>query len=340
MRCPCASSCSTHASNCAVASVFRLVPCEHCSRGMPFDGVWTRGRDEIAIRPMTTKKTPHEVHLEHQLACLRHVHEFGAMRMQTIAYAMFPDKTPSAAYAAAKLAVRHAGGKEYLVYGIQPNSNRYYALTLRGARKLHSLDDSCDVRSTTSALSFQRLEHREWCNIVALSSRHRGLRSYSEMQIRGSTNRELKEVFKHRPDALTYYVDSDGEAYAAWHEVDLSRRSTSDKKRLAHLVHTLIKQRYLTHEEKKHDIHLVMHCGTAKIMRENRALIGAVLARYSDDVLSGPNAYSITLGEGKDACVFQVDINELPATIEGVWGSELPWPEAPAAVATKNICSE
>lgn len=296
---------------------------------MPSNSVGTGCRDGVAIRRMTTASNPHLVHLEHQLRCLQLVHEFGAMRMQTIAYAMFPKKTPSAAYAAAKRAVRDAGGKEYLVYGRQPNSNRYYALTLRGARKLHSLDDSRDVHSTTSALEFRRLEHREWCNIVALSSRHRGLRSYSEMQIRGTANSELMDVFKHRPDALTYYVDARRKACVAWHEVDLSRRSTSDKKRLAHLVHTLIEQRFLTHEKQEHDINLVMHCRTAKIQRENHALIGAVLAKYPGELLSGPEAYQLTIGEGKDARVFQVDINELSAAIEGVWGSSLPWPEAP-----------
>lgn len=280
---------------------------------------------------MTTEKTSYEVHLEHQLQCLKFVHEFGAMRMQTIGYAMFPKKTPSAAYAAAKLAVRNAGTKGYLVCGIRHGCARYYALTLRGARMLHSLDDNYPIRSTTSALDFRRLEHREWCNIVALSARHRGLRSYSEMQIRGTANSELIDVIKHRPDALTYYTNIEGEACVAWHEVDLSRRSTSDKKRMSDLVRTLITQGFLTHENQRHDINLVMHCATAKIKRENHALIGAVLSQHADEVSSGPDAYGITLGEGEKARDFTVDINLLPETIEGVWGSSLPWPGAPAA---------
>lgn len=288
---------------------------------------------------MTTAKTPYEVHLEHQLVCLRFVQEFGAMRMQTIAYAMFPKRTPSAAYAAAKLAVRNASEQGYLVCDIKRDSSRYYALTPRGARMLHSLDERCLIRSTITALDFRRLEHREWCNIVALSARHRGLQGHSEAQIKGTANSELMDVFKHRPDALTYYTGSDGKPYAAWHEVELSRRSSKDKARLAHVVDTLIKQRFLTHGKVEHNINLVMHCGTAKIKRENHAIIESVLQQHSDDVLSGPSAYSVTFGEGETAREFSVDINVLPETIAGVWGSELPWPGAPVAtpVGQENL---
>jgi hypothetical protein len=276
----------------------------------------------------------HLVQHAYMVQCLRLVHEFGALRVLTIAYAMFPRRAQTAASAAAKRVVSNALKLGYLVCKIEPDSRRYYALTLLGARVLNSSDDRYRVRSTTKALVFHRHEHREWCNVVALAARHRGLSSYSEAQIKGTAHGELMDVFKHMPDALTYYTDTEGRACVAWHEVDLSRRSTKDKQRLAHLVHTLITQRFLTHENQQHNINLVMHCGTAKIKRENHSVIDAALQEHSDDVLSGPAAYEATISEGEDFRVFQVDINELPETVEGTWGSSLPWPGAPGAVSS------
>lgn len=281
---------------------------------------------------MTTSKTSYQVHLDHQFACLKLVHEFGALSTETIAYALFPTRTPSAAYAAAKLAVRNARLQGYLVYAIEPNSRRYYALTLRGAHVLHNFDDSYRVRSTRRALVFHRHEHREWCNVVALAARHYGLSSRSEAQIVGAAHTEIVHSFGHVPDAVTYYVEN-AEHCAAWHEVELSRRSKSGTKKLRHLVRTLIEKRYLTHRGQEHNINLVMHCATAKIERENRKVIGEALAECGLELQEleddADAAYAVQVGAGRARRWFLVYINQLPETVEGVWASSLPWPGCP-----------
>lgn len=272
----------------------------------------------------------------YMLQCLRLVHEFGALRALTIAYAMFPLRTQTAASAAAKRVVSNALKLGYLVCSIQPDSRRYYALTLRGARVLNSLDDRYRVRSTASSLNFHRHEHREWCNVVALAARHRGLSSRSEAQLVGAAHSEIVRSFGHVPDAVTYYED--GECRAAWHEIELSRRSTSGTKKLAHLVRTLIEKRYLTHQGQEHNVTLVMHCATAKIERENHKVIGEALAACGVELLEleedADAAYVAQVGSGARRWWFIVYINRLPGGVEGAWDSSLPWPGAPGSVAS------
>ena len=224
------------------------------------------------------------------IQCLRLVHEFGALRVLTIAFAMFPSRAQTAASAAAKRVVSNALKRGLLAYSIEPDSRRYYALTLRGARILHSVDDTYRVRSTTKTLEFYRHDHREWCNVVALAARHRELNSLSEAQITGAAYSEILNIFSYVPDAVTYYSDG-GENRAAWHEIELSRRSTAGTKKLRHLVQTLIEKRYLTRNNLEHDISLVMHCATAKIERENHKVIQEALAAY--DVLRGEDAKAV-----------------------------------------------
>lgn len=270
--------------------------------------------------------------------CLRLVHEFGALRVLTIAYAMFPLRAQTAAAAAAKRVVSNALKLEYLAYHIEPDSRRYYALTLRGARVLNSLDDSYRIRSTTRALAFHRHEHREWCNVVALAARHRGLDSLSEAQIVGAAHSEIVHSFGHVPDAVTYYVDENGEHCAAWHEVELSRRSMSGTKKLRHLVHTLIEKRYLTHQGREHNINLVLHCATPKIERENHRVIQAALAACDAKVQEleddADAAYIARVGSGQARRWFLVYINQLPKDVGQVWLSSLPWPGAPGEVSS------
>lgn len=278
------------------------------------------------------------------LQCLRLIHEFGALRVLTIAYAMFPLRAQKAASSAAKRVVSNALKLGYLACRIEPDSRRYYALTLRGARMLHASDDRYSVRSTTSALTFHRHEHREWCNVVTLAARHLGLYSRSEAQIVGAAHTEIVSSFGHVPDAVTYYVE-DGEHHAAWHEIELSRRSTSGTKKLAHLVHTLIEKRYLTHDNQEHNINLVMHCATAKIERENHRVIRTALAdccalnknmnlqEAEEEHQSPAFALQISSDNGPVRW-FIVYINVLPASVELTWGSELPWPGAPGTVSS------
>lgn len=277
--------------------------------------------------------------------CLRLIHEFGALRVLTIAYAMFPLRAQKAASSAAKRVVSNALKFGYLACRIEPNSRRYYALTLRGARMLHTFDDRYSVRSTTSALAFNRHEHREWCNVIALAARHRSLSSLSEAQITGAAHTEMVRSFGHVPDAVTYCTEDD-EHHAAWHEIELSRRSTSGTKKLAHLVRTLIEKRYLTHDNQEHNINLVMHCATAKIERENHRDIRAALVDYcalnenmnlqeaEEEHQSPAFALQISSDNGPVRW-FVVYINLLPASVELTWGSELPWPGAPGTVSSK-----
>lgn len=284
------------------------------------------------MNPKKLTAPGHLVQKAYLTQCLRLVHEFGALRVLTIAYAMFPTRSQTAASAAAKRVVSNALKLKYLTYCIEADSRRYYALTLRGARVLHSVDDSYRVRSTTSALDFHRHEHREWCNVVALAARHRGLKSHSEAQIVGAAHREIVHSFGHVPDAVTYYTEN-GEHYVAWHEIELSRRSTSGTKKLAHLVRTLIERRYLTHNNQEHNVSLVMHCATAKIERENHKVIAETLAACGANVLEleddADAAYITQVGTGAHRWWFVVYINQLPEKVEGAWSSELPWLSAP-----------
>lgn len=279
----------------------------------------------------------HLVQHAYLIQCLRLVHEFSTLRVLTIAYAMFPTRAQKAASAAAHRVVSNAHALEYLACHIEPDSRRYYALTLKGARVLHSFDDSYRVRSTISALHFHRHEHREWCNVVALASRHRGLTSRSEAQIVGAAHSEIVRSFGHVPDAVTYYEEN-GEHWVAWHEVELSRRSTSGTKKLRHLVHTLIEKRYLTHDNREHNINLVLHCATEKIERENRKVVAEALAACGAGVQEleddADAAFVAQVGLGKARRWFSVYIDRLPANVEGAWGSELPWPGAPGEIAS------
>jgi hypothetical protein len=342
MRCLMPLSCSTHASNCAfdlfLLCAGRALLGRHAFS--PRTKGLARGLARVAIRRMTQQKLSapgHVVHQAYLLQCLRLVHEFGALRVLTIAYAMFPVRTQKAASSAAKRVVGKALQEGYLACHIEADSRRYYALTLLGARVLHSFDDRYRVRSTTNALTFHRHEHREWCNVVALASRHHGLSSRSEAQIVGAAHTEIVHSFGHVPDALTYYVD-DGEQRAMWHEIELSRRSTSGTKKLRHLVRTLIERRYLTHNNQEHNINLVMHCSTAKIERENRKVIGEALAECKADVQEldedAEAAYVARVGAGQARRWFLVYINQLPEAVEGAWASSLPWPGCPGVVSS------
>ena len=292
----------------------------------------------VAIRCMTTQKLTvqgYEAQEAYMLECLRLVHEFGALRRIALAYAMFPTRTPIGAAGAAKLVLKNALSLGYLECARRVNSWRHYALTIRGARVLHEADDSYRVRSTQKSLTVQRYKHREWANIITFASRHRGMHSVSEVQLLGAAHNEILTYIGHLPDALSFYVDADGEHRVAWHEVDSSRRSSADRRRLAHLIRTLIEKRYLTHEKKPHTIHLVMHCGDAQIRREVHSLIEAELSLVSAEVNTNDSAIAAAVGKGEAERYFLVDINTLPKKIEEVWSSSLPWPDAPGQVSGK-----
>lgn len=273
--------------------------------------------------------------------CLKLVHEFGTLRMISIAFAMFPARTPSAAQAAAQRMVTNAFRLGYLAYLTAPDSRRYYALTREGASMLNALDDSYCYRSTAGvgALRLKNREHREWCNIIAIASTHRKLVSKSESQISGPAYTEIIQYFDHAPDAVTYY-DEDGQHFAAWHEVELSRRSTSGTKKLTHLVRTLIEKRYITHDNLEHDINLMMHCATPKIERENHKVIRAALVdccvlnenmhlQEAEEEHQSPSFALQISAVNRPVRWFMVYINLLPASVERTWNSSIPWPGAP-----------
>lgn len=290
---------------------------------------------------MTSKKLTapgHVVQHAYLIKCLSLMHDFGALRVPVVGFAMFPGRAPSAALAAAHRVVTNALQLEYIEYVIAPDSRRYYALTLRGARMLHSVDASYCVKAGAPALRMQHREHREWCNIIALASRHRGMLSMSEPQIKGAMYAEIVRYFGHVPDAVTYYDDEHSNPCAMWHEVELSRRSQGSKnsgdKKLAHLVMTLIEKRYLTRGERTHDISLTLHCATAKIERECRRIVEAALAAHATSLAEldddAEASYVAQIGTGASRRWFSVYVTQLPATVEGAWSCPaLPWPGAP-----------
>jgi hypothetical protein len=123
----------------------------------------------------------------------------------------------------------------------------------------------------------------------------------------GAAHSEIVSIFGHVPDAVTYY-DEDEKPCAAWHEVELSRRSVSGTKKLRHLVHTLIEKRYLTHDGREHNINLVLHCATAKIERENHRVIqeelaacAAIVQEFNDDARAEAVAYAAKTAEEAEA---------------------------------------
>jgi len=208
---------------------------------------------------------------------------YGTLRVQGLAFGLFPNRSQPAALAAAQRVVANAVERGFVVGADDPASRfRYYALTAAGARFLRDEGDVSDAASTTHLLKkLTRAHHREWTNLCSIAAVRRELESYAETDYYGQSFRtELNERFGHIPDALTF-ADIGNRPTAVWHEIELSRRSMrnlvtrplapgeQDKSGIGkwrQLLHTLRQRRVLTHRGTDHWLMLVVHCASSTLL--------------------------------------------------------------------------
>lgn len=251
------------------------------------------------------------------------------MRMHTIAYALFPNRTQSAAMTAAQRVVSNARKKGYITHVNWMNGRRYYALTSKGARFLNELNEEEGAHSTVPALRKQNKDHREWGTLIAIASEQRGMSGLGEAEIAGSMYADLTKYFAHIPDAVTL-VNRGNVRHALWHEVETSRRSTTRRtttpkescgaEKFAHLVETLRNKFYLTHAGEEWRLTLILHCGSAKIERELRGLLVGAGGTPEGDGYTFPFSRRTPTPE-----LLAVVINQLPGEHENAWTGVLPW---------------
>lgn len=299
-----------------------------------------------------------EVQYNYLVAFLRLLARYEALRMHTIAYALFPRRTPEAAHAAAQRVVANALAEKYVDWAPWKGTTRYtryYALTRTGAQFVSALDPDFGARSTVSSLRLLNKEHRDWGVMIAMASEHRGMTGFSESLIAGQMHSDVTKYFGHTPDALTLT-----NGMAVWHEVETSPRSTrrhqatpktpSGNEKLAHLVQVLRDKRHITHDEKQYAIALVMHCVTDKIERAVRRVIWDAIkdgggtksgdvfevdfGRYAsaanelpDDMPEGGELLEPELTDGPRK--LEIIINRIPLWPEDAWSGVLPWAGCP-----------
>lgn len=263
---------------------------------------------------------------------LRLLCRYECMRTYTVAFAMFPTRTQSAALAAAQRVVTNANKKGYIHALNWMDGRRYYALSPKGARFLNELDPEYCARSTVSALSRQNKNHRDWSVLIAIASEHRQFSGFSESLIAGDMHNDITSYFGHIPDAVTVMPQA-----AIWHEVETSRRSTTRRvespnalcgaEKLVHLVQTLRVKHVLTHHGKTYPVMLAMHCAGDKIEREVRALIEKAISPF----LWEKKDYGYDVArEGSQSRSMMIIVNSLPLTPEdGAWTDVLPWAMSP-----------
>lgn len=281
---------------------------------------------------------------------------YGTLRMHSIAFAMFPNRMPSAALAAAQRVVANAVKLGYAAYANEPKSRyRYYALSALGARYLRNATDEIWAEATTSLLKLMtRAHHREWSSLCAISAARRGLESYGESDFWGQAFRhDVTQNFGHIPDALTF-MEVNNEAVVVWHEFELSRRSMRSPRRgplaagehdrsgigkFRHLLSTLRARRFIRNGEVDHTVLLVLHCATQKILRELERHLRAY-STDSDIKLIGIDGVFRMPFTAKGKGNLELRFNLLPdeGAIEGVWHdtNDLPWQGADAELETYN----
>lgn len=269
------------------------------------------------------------------LAFLHLVRQHECVRMFTVAYALFPNRTQSAALAAAQRVVTNAKRLRYIQSVNWMDSHRYYALTKRGAAFVNELDPELCAHSTTQALHLENKKHRHWGVLIAIASEHRGMQGFSEAQIAGQMHTDITTYFSHTPDAVT--IDGDR---AVWHEVETSRRSTARRaetpetkcgaEKLVHLVQTIREKRVLEHQSWMHPITLVMHCAGDAIERSVRVTIEAAIKPHKGE--ANKHGYSVPC-DGADSDPLIIIINLLPLEPDdGAWRGVLPWADCPGEV--------
>lgn len=303
-------------------------------------------------------RTGIEVQHHYLVAFLRLLARYEALRMHTIAYALFPLRTQTAAMAAAQRVVSNAVKLKYVDWRPWKGTiryTRYYALTPKGARFVNALDPDFGARSTMPSLGLLNKEHRDYGVLIAIASEHRGMTGFSESLIAGQMHSDITKHFLHTPDALTLI-----NGRAVWHEVEMSPRSTkrhratqdtpSGKEKLAHLVQVLRDKRHITHAGKQYPIALVMHCVTDKIARAVRSVIWDAIkdggGTKSGDVFevdfgryaSAPNELPDDMPEGGELLEpeltdgprkLEIIINRIPLRPEDAWSGVLPWAGCP-----------
>lgn len=257
---------------------------------------------------------------------------YKCLRVYTTAYALFPLRTQSGACKAAQRVVSNAVKNGYVrSYCNTMTGRRYYALSIKGALFLNSLDADYDAQTTVPALKAENREHREWGVLIAIASEHRAMQGFSEALIAGSMHQDIVNYFGYVPDAVTLFETPNGRV-ALWHEVETSRRSTTRRattptvlcgiEKFAHLIKTLRDKCYLIRNDRKFTLILVVHCGTEKIEREIRALTASVIKPFSGKATD--SGYVINFASS-GAGEMQILINQLPAEHEKSWNGVLPW---------------
>lgn len=271
-------------------------------------------------------------------AFLRMLHQYECVRMFTVAFALFPNRTQTAASAAAQRVVTNAKKLRYIRSLNWMDGHRYYALTELGASFLNELDAELCAHSTVPTLRLENKRHRHWGVLIAIASAHRGAEGFSESLISGDMHSDITQYFGHTPDAVTVTDDA-----CVWHEVETSRRSTSRKsetpdkmcgvEKLSHLVLTLREKRTLEHRGWAYPLTLIMHCVGGVIERSVRATIEAAITPLGGT--PNANGYSVSC-DGADNPPFIIIINMLPqepegpegpenGTWSGAWSGVLPW---------------
>ena len=301
----------------------------------------------VAIRVMTmtqravlTRAGP-AAQRAYLLAFLRLVHQHECVRMYTVAFALFPNRTQSAALAAAQRVVTNAKQQRYIQSVNWMDSHRYYALTKRGAAFLNELDPELEAHSTMHALHLENKRHRHWGVLIAIASAQRGMEGFSEALISGEMHNDITTYFGHTPDAVTIANN-----IAVWHEVETSRRSTTRRaetqgtlcgaEKLTHLVRTIREKRVLEHRGWAYPLILVMHCAGEAIERSVRAILDAAVKTLGGEKTS--TGYSVPC-DGADSDPLTITINLLPLEPEdGAWCGLLPWAGCP--VKPVSECDE
>jgi hypothetical protein len=247
---------------------------------------------------------------EHYLQLgLKLLHLHGTLRVRTLAYALFPNRAEKAALAAAYRVLANAADQAFIEFADEKKSRyRYYALSRSGAAYLRATGVVPEAAPTTALLNktgsearsnMVKANHREWTNLLAIASKQRGHRSWSETSyIHSGFQEDVSRRIGHIPDALTLFDGEDGAA-AIWHEVELSRRSSgpprivkkkdaktgkmrtieveSGQTKLVKLVNALRERKVLLNREgERHTATLMYHCATPLIASEvERTIIRA-----------------------------------------------------------------
>ncbi|MDO9209100.1 MAG: hypothetical protein Q7T91_12700 [Sulfuricurvum sp.] len=281
----------------------------------------------------TILNTPGQV-VQHTylVAALKLLERYGAMRRHTIGYGLFPGRPLSAARAAIERVLCNAKKQGFVREQDWMNSQRYYALSTKGARFLNTLDEDWNASSNVATLRLHNKEHREWSQLIAMASEHRGWQGISEPELKGGLYNDITNYFGHMPDALTLVKDkAKAGGLAIWHEVELSRRSTTRKEtspkmmcgveKLAHLVQVMRDKHHLIYKKEEYMVALMLHCATDKIEREVRGVIEQSCAM--NVLCKTGQGYEVGFKRPGGESL-QILVNRLAATHEEGW-DKMPW---------------